>query len=85
MKNVKLNNKAKHHVKVNERTLKVRHRTGDQCPSCVNGKLLKREGRFGIFLGCSNFPRCRYVKNIRYDKIEMPVIVSKSKLNNNYK
>lgn len=30
------------------------------CPTGCGGKLLERSGRFGAFLGCSNFPDCRY-------------------------
>lgn len=33
------------------------------CPRC-GGELLKRSGRFGPFFGCSNYPVCRYTKNI---------------------
>lgn len=33
------------------------------CPRC-GGELLKRNGRFGPFFGCSNYPACRYTKNI---------------------
>ena len=33
------------------------------CPVC-GGKLVIRTGRNGKFLGCSNFPKCRYTKNI---------------------
>ena len=29
------------------------------CPECGN-KLIKRNGRYGAFLGCSNYPKCRY-------------------------
>jgi DNA topoisomerase I len=33
------------------------------CPEC--GKdLLKRNGRYGEFIGCSNFPRCRYTRSL---------------------
>ncbi len=32
------------------------------CPKC-GGELVKRNGRFGAFLGCSNFPGCRYTRN----------------------
>ncbi len=31
------------------------------CPECGNG-LLIRHGRFGKFIGCSNFPACRYTE-----------------------
>lgn len=33
------------------------------CPRC-KGELIKREGRYGSFYGCANFPSCRYTKNI---------------------
>ncbi len=29
------------------------------CPIC-KGKLVKRRGKYGDFLGCSNFPKCQY-------------------------
>ena len=32
-------------------------------PKC-GGKLLKREGKYGDFLSCSNFPKCRFSKDI---------------------
>ena len=33
------------------------------CPRC-GGELIKRNGRFGAFYGCSNYPRCRYTRNV---------------------
>ena len=36
---------------------------GVVCPRC-GGELVRRKGRYGEFLGCSNYPRCRYTKNI---------------------
>ena len=33
------------------------------CPRC-GGELTKRNGKFGPFYGCSNYPACRYTKNI---------------------
>lgn len=32
------------------------------CPKC-GGNLVKRKGRYGEFMGCSNFPKCRYTSN----------------------
>lgn len=32
------------------------------CPECHVGQLLVRWGRFGKFIGCSNFPTCRYTE-----------------------
>jgi DNA topoisomerase I len=36
---------------------------GRACPQC-GSDLLYREGRFGRFVGCSNFPKCRYTEQI---------------------
>lgn len=36
----------------------------DTCPVC-GGELMKRNGKFGEFYGCSNYPRCRYTRNAR--------------------
>lgn len=33
------------------------------CPKC-GGELLVRSGRYGNFFGCSNYPQCRYTKNL---------------------
>ncbi|OQX00604.1 hypothetical protein BWK69_01085, partial [Candidatus Parcubacteria bacterium A4] len=33
------------------------------CPKC-GGALAERSGKFGKFLGCSNYPKCQYTKNI---------------------
>ncbi len=38
---------------------------GEACPDCgdsKDGKLILREGRFGPFIACSNFPKCKFVK-----------------------
>ena len=29
-----------------------------------DGRLVERNGRFGRFLGCTNYPRCRYTENV---------------------
>ena len=36
--------------------------TGETCPECQTGHLIEREGRFGKFIACSNFPKCRHIK-----------------------
>lgn len=33
----------------------------EKCPRC-NGQLIKRQGKYGDFYGCSNYPRCRFTK-----------------------
>ncbi len=32
------------------------------CPRC-GGTLVERSGKYGKFIGCSNYPKCRYTKN----------------------
>lgn len=32
------------------------------CPSCGNGRLSLKLGKFGSFIGCSNYPECRYTR-----------------------
>ena len=32
------------------------------CPACSDGKLSLKGGRYGFFLGCSNYPDCRYTR-----------------------
>lgn len=36
---------------------------GRACPSC-GGDLVKHDGKFGPFIGCSNFPKCKHVESI---------------------
>ncbi|MBN1249718.1 MAG: type I DNA topoisomerase, partial [Anaerolineae bacterium] len=35
---------------------------GRACPKCEDGQLIIRWGRYGKFIGCSNFPTCRYTE-----------------------
>ena len=32
------------------------------CPTCGNGRLSIKIGKFGAFVGCSNYPECRYTR-----------------------
>ena len=32
------------------------------CPSCDDGQLSLKLGKFGAFIGCSNYPECRYTR-----------------------
>lgn len=48
--------------KKNIASLKTATPTGEICPEC-GGELLLRKGRFGEFVACSNFPKCKYTKN----------------------
>ena len=34
------------------------------CPSCAAGRLSLKVGKFGAFIGCSNYPECRYTRQL---------------------
>ncbi len=40
---------------------KVHEKTGESCPKC-GGELVKKNSRYGEFIACSNYPKCKYVK-----------------------
>ena len=49
----------------NQRTSKIESQNTtsiDKCPFC-GGRLVRRKGPYGYFLGCSNFPECKYTGN----------------------
>jgi DNA topoisomerase I len=37
--------------------------TDETCPTCGEGKLLEKWGRFGRFLACERYPDCKYTRN----------------------
>ena len=40
------------------------------CPECGKGRLSIKFGKFGAFLGCSNYPECKYTKQLSDTKEE---------------
>jgi DNA topoisomerase-1 len=34
----------------------------ETCPKCGQAKLVIRDGRFGAFTSCGNYPKCKYIK-----------------------
>src|SRR3546814_8998201 len=34
------------------------------CPACKEGRLTLKLGKFGAFIGCSNYPECRYTRQL---------------------
>ncbi len=49
--------------------------TGELCPLCGEkkgknggGKLVMREGRFGMFISCSRYPKCKFIKEDEEEK-----------------
>ncbi len=64
---------------------------GEFCPEC-GGQLLLRKGRYGEFIACSNFPKCKYTRqmdgtekpkpkqtNIKCEKCGKPMVIKTSR------
>jgi DNA topoisomerase-1 len=59
--------------KKNIKSQKVAIPTGEKCPQCGE-ELLKRKGRYGEFIACSGFPKCKYTKNVDGTEKEKKVL-----------
>lgn len=35
-----------------------------KCPECKNGELLLKVSKYGAFLACNNYPKCKYTRNL---------------------
>jgi DNA topoisomerase-1 len=40
---------------------------GQKCPQC-GGELVRRKGKYGYFVGCGNYPKCRYLQKTQRKK-----------------
>lgn len=49
---------------------KAPEETGEVCPECGN-PLVKRKGRYGEFVACSNYPECKYIKKEEKEVVEI--------------
>ena len=45
------------------KSLKTATPIGEKCPEC-GSELVLRKGRYGEFIACSNFPKCKYSRNV---------------------
>jgi DNA topoisomerase-1 len=43
-------------------------KSNHKCPSCKDGTLGIKIGGFGVFVGCSNYPECKYTKSFSNDE-----------------
>ncbi|MDR1450994.1 MAG: type I DNA topoisomerase [Helicobacteraceae bacterium] len=50
---------------------KIVEEIGETCPKC-GSPLLKRKGRFGEFIACSAYPKCKYARNIDGEEKKPP-------------
>lgn len=52
----------KQHVKNAKEIKKIKEiESTNKCPKC-GGDLVERNGMYGKFIGCSNYPKCRFIK-----------------------
>jgi DNA topoisomerase-1 len=42
------------------------------CPACGDGRIGLKLGRFGSFIGCSNYPTCQYTRKLAVDGGDTP-------------
>lgn len=63
--NITDTNSRKEHVKEIRNNLQEKYEMEKSmiCPRC-GGKLVEKNGRYGRFIGCSNYPKCRYTKKL---------------------
>ena len=59
---------CKHQKAFSEMEKEAAKETGEMCPDC-GMPLVIRKGRYGEFIACSNYPECKYIKNIKEYKI----------------
>ncbi|MGJ3240795.1 MAG: type I DNA topoisomerase [Anaerolineae bacterium] len=53
--------------------MKQEEKVGRICPTCNDGDLVIKYGRYGKFIGCSNYPECRHTEQyIEYTGITCP-------------
>lgn len=54
----------KQHIKNIHSQLRIKEELANRmiCPKC-GGELVKKNGKYGKFIGCSNFPKCKYTRN----------------------
>jgi len=66
---------------------KIAKPTGEKCPECGN-ELVIRKGRYGEFIACSNYPKCKYTRpieeevkktDIKCDKCGADMVIKRGK------
>lgn len=43
----------------------IKIQTGDSCPHCKTGIIIKKRGKYGDFLACDRFPYCAFTQRIQ--------------------
>jgi len=79
--------KVLHRVAKESKRVKVPvEKTGKRCPQCKQGELVIRVGRFGKFISCSRFPKCKHtapyaeeLKGIKCPQCGGKVVIKKTR------
>jgi len=54
--------KKEHAEVINRKKIEIENAfAGGMCPKCA-GTLIERNGKYGKFIGCSNYPHCKFTK-----------------------
>jgi hypothetical protein len=63
---INLKNISRQRQKYNDRRRSAKKsKSVEKCPTeGCDGDLVKRNGKFGVFYGCSNYPNCKYSRSI---------------------
>ncbi len=52
--------RKEHVARIHENKGKSKKAAGSECPWC-RGQLVERKGKYGKFIGCGNYPKCRFI------------------------
>ena len=61
---------------------KAPEQIGEQCPEC-GSELVIRNGRYGKFIACSNYPECKYIKKEEKENSPQKIIMKCPKCDGN--
>ena len=68
LSNISDRKKKKEHIKYAKEVTELKKENSiGKCPKC-GGTLVLRTGKYGKFLGCSNYPKCRYTQEKSINK-----------------
>ncbi len=56
---------------------------GMQCPECKTGKMMLKNGFYGEFLACNNYPKCKTIMKITNGKVDTKSYTTKNTTNKN--
>lgn len=60
-------------VAFKEMEKKAPEETGELCPNC-HSPLVIKQSKYGKFTACSNYPECKYIKNMKEEKVQKVIM-----------